>query len=57
MLQIKTEDGKKLEVTRAQFKEIDAVLDHAKKTFDFATDSCLITENLQGSCGVLITKF
>ena len=57
MLQVKTEDGKKIDVPRKDFKEIDAVLDHAIKSFGLTPEFCLCTDKLQGSCGVLVTKF
>jgi hypothetical protein len=57
MLQVKTEDGKKIDVARKDFKEIDAVLEHAIKTLNLTPEYCLCTEKLQGSCGVIVTKF
>jgi hypothetical protein len=56
-LQIKAEDGRTVSITRAQFKEIDAVLDHTKKTLDLQNDYCLCTPDSSAGVGVLVGEY
>jgi len=56
-LQIKAEDGKTLSITRAQFKEIDAVLDHTIKTLGLQNDYCLCTPDSSTGIGVLVYTY